>query len=462
MPVPSFKGLIKKETQELPVVSSNESNLPDNDLQEIVERLNEKKNNVPFNLKIIPRSRIVFNDMNDYEQVDIEKLAEGILHFGLIHNLEGYYDEENDVYVIESGERRTRAIDYLLDKFRDYEDVESQEYKDFLENVKGFEAGYPINVKKYKYAEKEDMSELDLIDSEIRLMDANELVRPNNPQDKYKRVSRRAELIERRNALLPYKERVNVNKEVGAMLGMTERQVQKYKGIDNLIPELRDEFLRNNITLAEGANYSTLNEEEQQTILALIQEGKKVSTEDIKKLKEEKEAAQTELIIKESEISKLRKESEKLQEKHRQELEMVKQGLDQERLQIKKEIAEEMSNNNPDRTRVKELEELLKKKNEAQKDVDQELIKSTEILKQKEKQIGELESELKSLKSKPVQDLDRIRLEVKLTSSLEQTVSAAKDLSKVLSAYKKDGNGTFDYKTDIKRLVAELSNLIKE
>lgn len=462
MPVPSFKGLIKKETQELPVVSSNENNLPDNDLQEIVERLNEKKNSVPFNLKIIPRSRIVFNEMNDYEQVDIEKLAEGILHFGLIHNLEGYYDEENDVYVIESGERRTRAIDYLLDKFRDYEDVESQEYKDFLENVKGFEAGYPINVKKYKYTEKEDMSELDLIDSEIRLMDANELVRPNNPQDKYKRVSRRAELIERRNALLPYKERVNVNKEVGAMLGMTERQVQKYKGIDNLIPELRDEFLSNNITLAEGANYSTLTEEEQQTILTLIQEGKKVSTEDIKKLKEEKDAAQTKLIIKESEISKLKKESETLQEKHRQELEMVKQGLNQEREQIKNEIAEEMKNNNPDRTRVKELEELLKKKNEAQKDVDQELIKSAEILKQKEKQIGELERELKSLKSKPVQDLDRIRLEVKLTSSLEQTVSAAKDLSKVLSTYKKDGKGTYDYKTDIKKIVAELNSLIKE
>lgn len=462
MPVPSFKGLIKKETQELPVVSSNESNLPDNDLQEIVEKLNEKKNNVPFNLKIIPRSRIVFNEMNDYDQVDIEKLAEGILHFGLIHNLEGYYDEENDVYVIESGERRTRALDYLLDKFRDYEDVESQEYKDFLDNVKGFEAGYPINVKKYKHAEKEDMSELDLIDSEIRLMDANEQVRPNNPQDKYKRVSRRAELIERRNTLLPYRERVNVNKEVGAMLGMTERQVQKYKGIDNLIPELRDEFLRNNITLAEGANYSTLTEEEQQTILSLIQEGKKVSTEDIKRLKEEKEAAQTELIIKESEISKLRKESETLQEKHRQEIEMVKQGLDQEREQIKKEIAEEMSNNNPDRAKVKELEELLKKKNEAQKDVDQELIKSTEILKQKEKQIGALESELKSLKSKPVQDLDRIRLEVKLTSSLEQTVSAAKDLSKVLSVYKKEGNGAFDYKTDIRKIVTELSNLIKE
>ncbi|MFR3729986.1 hypothetical protein [Lacrimispora sp.] len=468
MPVQKFKGLSFRgsdvaKIQEVVTVSDERGKAnTENDLQEIVGKLNEKKSNVPFNFKIIPRKKIIFNEKNDYTQVDIEKLAEGILHFGLIHNLEGYYDEDKDLYVIESGERRTRAIDYLLDKFKNYDNTESQEYKDFLDNVKGFEAGYPINIKKNKYADNADLSELDKIDSEIRLMDANEEVRPNNPQDKYKRVARRAELIERRNALLPYKDRVNVNKEVGAMLGMTERQVQKYKGIDSLIPELKEEFLSNNITLAEGANYSSLTEEEQRNILKLIQEGKKVSLQDIKKLKKEKEAAQTELIHKETEISKLKEESEKLQEKHKKELENIKQELDKEKEKIKRQIEEEIRSNNPDRVRVKELEGKLKEKDVAQQDIDKKLDESNKLLKQKQDQIGKLETELESLKNKPVQDLERIRLEVKLTSSLEQTVNATKELKTALTAYKKEGSGGIDYRADINKIINELNILVKE
>jgi hypothetical protein len=465
MPVPSFKNLDmkKKEAQEQTVeIVSNESDKSGNDLQEMVGKLNEKKNEVPFYLKFIPRSRIIFHDKNDYDQVDIEKLAEKILHFGLIHNMEGYYDEEQDIYVIESGERRTRAIDYLLNKFKDYEDRDTQEYKDFLENVKGFERAYPINVKKRKYAKDGETSELDEIDSEIRLMDANEEVRPNNPQDKYKRVSRRAELIERRNALLPYKDRVNVNKEVGVTLGMTERQVQKYKSIDSLIPELKEEFQNSNITLAEGANYSSLTEEEQRTILSLIQEGKKVSQEDIKALKREKLDAQTELIHKEGEISKLKEESQKLQEKHKEELEKIKLELDQEKEKIKKEITEEIRSNNPDRIRVDELERKLKEKNAAQKDIDEKIDESNKLLKQKQDHIGDLEIELKNLKNKPIQDLERIRLEVKLSSSLEFTINATKDLKKALSVYKKVGDGSIDYRADISKIITELDNLIKE
>ncbi len=120
----------------------------------------------------------------------------------MIHNMEGHYDEEQDVYVIESGERRTRAIDFLLNKYSNYEDKDSQEYKDFLDNVKGYEAGCPINVKRKRFAESGELSELDEIDSEIRLMDANEEVRPTDPQDKYKRVVKRAELIERRTKIV--------------------------------------------------------------------------------------------------------------------------------------------------------------------------------------------------------------------------------------------------------------------
>lgn len=468
MPVQKFKGLsirnnkITKVEEVSTIPEERVVTDPGIGLQEIVGKLSEKRSNVPFNLKIIPRRKIIFNEKNDYSQVDLEKLAEGILHFGLIHSLEGFYDEEQDLYVIESGERRTRAIDLLLEKFKDYKDTDSQEYQDYLENVKGFEAGYPINVKKKKYLDAGDMSPLDEIDSEIRLMDANEEVRPTNPQDKYKRVTRRAELIERRNALLPYKDRINVNQEVGAVLGMTERQVQKYKGIDSLIPELKEEFLSKNITLAEGANYSSLTEEEQRNILILIQEGKKVTTEDIKILKKEKEAALTELIHRESEISTLKEESGRLQEEHKQELEKIKQGLDQEREKIKQEITKEIHSNNPDRTRVNELENELEEKDAVQQEIDHKLNESNKLLKQRQEQISKLETELKNLKIKPVQDMERLRLEVRLTTSLDQVVNATSELKKALSAYKKEERGAFDYTKDISKIINELNSLIKE
>jgi hypothetical protein len=471
MPIQSFKnlGFKKSEVNQLaPVEISSPDSLNDGinrpeELKEIVGKINEKKSNVPFNLKIIPRNKIIFNDKNDYEQVDIERLAEGILHFGLIHNLEGYYDEDQDLYVIESGERRTRAIDFLLNKYSNFEDKDSQEYKDFLDNVKGYESGYPINVKRKRYTEEGALSQLDEIDSEIRLMDANEEVRPTNPQDKYKRVRRRAELLEKRNALLPYKERINVNKEIGDKLGMTERQVQKYKNIDLLIPELKEEFLRNNISLADGANYSSLTEEEQQNILRLIQEGKKVSADDIKKLKHEKDAAQTELIQKERELSTLKEESDQLQEKHEKELVKLQESIKQDRERIKKEISDEILNNSPDRKKVKELEKELKDKEVAQREIDNDLLKTRSDLNNKNIEIKRLETELKQMKSQPGQDLERIRIEVKLSTAIESTIGSVSDIKKTLTAYSKlSGSDRSKFLEEIETIVNNLNSILHE
>ncbi len=468
MPVQKFKGLNirNNEMAKVPEVSTIPEERvvtdPGVSLQEIVGKLSEKRSNVPFNLKIIPRKKIIFNDKNDYSQVDLEKLAEGILRFGLIHSLEGFYDEEQDLYVIESGERRTRAIDLLLEKFRDYEDTDSQEYQDYLDNVKGFEAGYPINVKKKKYMDAGDMSPLDEIDSEIRLMDANEEVRPTNPQDKYKRVTRRAELMERRNALLPYKKRINVNKEVGNKLGMTERQVQKYKSIDALIPELREEFFQNNITLADGANYSVLTEEEQQNILKLIQEGKKVSADDIKKLKQEKEAVQTELILREGELSRLREESDQLRERHKKELVKLQESIEQDQERIKLEISEEILNNSPDRNKVKELEKQLQEKEDAQKDINKSLNEISQKLNNKNNEIEKLEAELKQMKDQPGQDLQRIRMEVKLSTAIETTMSSVSDIKKAFIAYGKlNGSDSSKFKEEIEEIVNNLHAILK-
>ncbi|MFR5450694.1 MAG: hypothetical protein ACLTIG_04700 [Roseburia hominis] len=79
-------------------------------------------------------------------------MADTILRFGLIHNLEVLYEEETDSYVIESGERRTRALDYLIAKFgdgRENAETDAAEYKMYLKNVKQYaDEGYPCNVKR--------------------------------------------------------------------------------------------------------------------------------------------------------------------------------------------------------------------------------------------------------------------------------------------------------------------------
>lgn len=461
MPIPKFKTLnFKSDSAEEAAVQTEINEGTGQELREIADKLTEKKLNIPFNLKMIPRNRIIFNEKNDYEQVDIEKLAEAILHFGLIHSMEGYYDEEQDLYVIESGERRTRAIDYLLNKFSDYKDKQDPDYKDFLVNIKGFESGYPINVKKKRFEGEGTLSRLDEIDSEIRLMDANEEIRPSNPQDKFKRITRRAKLIEERNNLLPYKERLNINKEVGNKLGISERQVQKYKSLNELIPELQDEFFQNNITLSEGANFALLTETEQRDILKLIQEGKKVSAEDVRQLKREKEMAETELSKKTKELNQLKAKALEIENKHKQDLEEIQEKIKEEKEHIKEELRIEILNDNPDREKVVKLEKKLKKKEEEDIENQKSLNQIEKKLSDKNKKIDDLQKELNILKAKPLQDIENIRTEMRLSTAMENTLNS-------LSALKREFKENIQfseigkYRKDLTEIIEEVNKIIE-
>ena len=71
----------------------------------------------PFNFKRIPREKIIFNENNDFSMENIEELANSLLKNGLEHNLTGHYDDDRDLYILESGERRIRALDLLNSKF---------------------------------------------------------------------------------------------------------------------------------------------------------------------------------------------------------------------------------------------------------------------------------------------------------------------------------------------------------
>jgi len=225
---------------------------------------------------------------------------------------------------------------------------------------------------------------------------------------------------------------------------------------------LREEFFQNNITLADGANYSVLTEEEQRNILKLIQEGKKVSADDIKKLKQEKEAVQTELILKEGELSRLREESDQLRERHEKELVRLQESVEQERESIKHEISEEILNSSPDRIKVKELETQLQEKEAAQKDINKSLNEINQNLNNKNNEIEKLEAELKQMKNQPSQDLERIRMEVKLSTAIEAAMSSVTDIKKAFIAYGKlNSSDSPRFKQEIEAIVYNLHTILK-
>lgn len=265
-----------------------------------------------FNLKFIKRDKIVLNEKNTFLQVDIQKLADSILNLGLIHNLEAMYDEDRDVYIIESGERRVRALDFLIAQHKEMESDAAgatDEYnKLYIKNVAAFEAGYPVNVKR----KNEEDSRLDEINGELRIIAANQEVRPDDPKIRLQNIARYQELLKEKNSLLKKDEKININEEIATLENISERQVYNYKKILTLLPELQEEFIKNNITLSETVSYASLNEQEQALLLEVIQAGKKASAEEIKELAHSLNVAKKNLEEKEKERLNLSEEKKNL------------------------------------------------------------------------------------------------------------------------------------------------------
>ena len=238
--------------------------------------------NAAFRFKFVPREKLAFNEKNQYPMDAIEELAESILQIGLIHNIDVSYDDERDVYVIDAGEQRVRAIDLLISRYRDFDDTEGREYQYYLANVKPFEEGYPCKVSRSAGAgfpgmnmSDDEAKELAAIDTEMRLYASNEIGRRHNAVRTQEAVQRLVDLAKRRNELMDPGEKVNINRSVGEQLHISERQVQKYKAVERLIPELKDKFRTMEISLTEAAQYANLEKKEQQKVVTDINAAEK-------------------------------------------------------------------------------------------------------------------------------------------------------------------------------------------
>jgi len=313
-----------------------------------------------FQIKIIPRKKIRTNKKNCYGIREIERLKESILQFGLQQNLTVVYSLEEDMYIIEAGHRRCQALDELIEEFSGvtvapenevqvnpvYSNVDDSSGKLglpeqqnstsgalnapetnnpsssafnaperialYLKNVKPYEVGYPCKINSF-LKDEEDYdgveTEATLL-SEARLIITNEDVRSTNPAEKAAAVARLEEIYQKLNIGKKKSEKINVLEQVAKDLNLQKRQVANYKAFNNLLPELKDEFDKKNITLTEGSEIGKLNENEQRQILDALRAGEKVSLDEIKALKKEKANLAKEIKEKEALISKLQLEVE--------------------------------------------------------------------------------------------------------------------------------------------------------
>ena len=315
---------IKKEAAAKEVADEKKPLVESLGITEKVEKIKEldKKKETAFDFRPITRDKIRTNKKNRYDMVDIESLEDSILHFGLMHNLVVIYSVDEDKYILEAGHRRVMALDNLIARYNKEDvDKDSEEYKLYEKNVEQYKYGYPCKVSArlkddidYDYAEDVDLKDIpeEIIDSEIRVIISNEEARETSPAIKAQNIARLKELYDRKNLGKKKDEKINVNEQIAKEMNISTTMVKKYNSINKLIPELKEEFEQNNITLSESSNYAKLDEEEQKAILDMLKAGKKVSEKEIKILLSEKKQLANSLEATKEKIAELEKQKEEL------------------------------------------------------------------------------------------------------------------------------------------------------
>ena len=226
----------------------------------------------PFNFKRIPREKIIFNENNDFSMENIEELANSLLKNGLEHNLTGHYDDDRDLYILESGERRIRALDLLNSKFgsvtriNELPESEQENFVLFRSNILPLlTEGIPFKVNSFsKEHNDENGNRLDEIRSELRKYATNLDVRQFTPKERSDYISKVKKLLEEEASLLG-KNKVTKD-EIADAIGISRRQLHKYELLDSLIPRFKELFENKKLRIEAVSTLSGLTEEEQQAI----------------------------------------------------------------------------------------------------------------------------------------------------------------------------------------------------
>ena len=348
-----------------------------NNISKNVKKVTELEAKEGFKLEYIDINKIHRSEKNFYEIIDIDDLAEDIKINGLNHNLV-VRPTENGTYELISGERRYTALSKLVN-----------------EGNKQF-ASVPCKIV-----------ELNDLDAEIVLIQANAQTRELSESEKLKQVQRLSELYKAKKA---NGEKVGKIREVIANdLKLSPTQVGRYERINNnLIPELKELLEQGNLSTSNASEFSTLSEESQKGILEILNKNISLSKEEAISLKQELKRVE---LQKEEEIktknSLIRYNSElktELTKAHTDKSEIISQLEGQLRVEVKQELDDKYS------MKIEEVTNEYLKANEEKK---------------------KLENEIKELKANtPKENLEELTENLKLQQLIENADKAILEVRK--------------------------------
>ena len=342
-----------------------------NGISKNVKKVTELEAKEGFKIQYLDINKIHRSEKNFYEIIDIDDLAEDIKINGLNHNL--VVRPCNDgTYELISGERRYTALSKLV-----------------LEGHKQF-----INIP-CKVVELND------IDAEIVLIQANAQTRELSESEKLKQVNRLQELYKTKKANGEPVGRIR--DAIAKDLNLSTTQVGRYERINNsLIPELKELLDQGNLSTSNASEFSTLSEESQKGILEILNKNIYLSKEEAISLKQELKRVE---LQKEEEIktknSLIRYNSElktELNKAHTDKSEIISQLERQLRVEVKQELDDKYS------MKIEKVTNEYLKANEEKK---------------------RLENEIKELKANaPKENIEEITENIKLKELIKNAESA--------------------------------------
>lgn len=219
------------------------------------EKVNEIEAKDNFKIDYIHIENIIPSEKNFYEISDVNELAEDILLNGLNHNLV-VRSLDNKKYELISGERRYTALKKLVDQGK----------KQF--------SFIPCKI-----------TNLNDLDAEIVLIQANAQSRELTDSDRLKQIERLTELY---NIKKGKGEKIGkIRERIAQDTGLSPAQVGRYNTISKgLISELRSLLDEGKLSVSNANEFATLSEENQKLILDLLKKEVAINKKEANELKE--------------------------------------------------------------------------------------------------------------------------------------------------------------------------------
>ena len=231
------------------------------------ESLSPASNTTPRTFKRISYQKIKSSELNDYPIDNIEEMEQLLLQYGLLNPLNVNYIEDNDIYELESGDRRLHALQNLFHAYENIDGVEDTvEYKLYCKNI------HPLYVNGIDCMVEKGDTDRDSV--RARIIVHNESVRPFDALRTAEKINELAEIYTRQNKNLPKEQRFNVNQRIADDLKgkYTVRQIIRYKNFDSLIDELKEVVINHGMSISEISTYHTLTVDEQALLAHYIKQ----------------------------------------------------------------------------------------------------------------------------------------------------------------------------------------------